>query len=864
MTDAADTPSPTAKVILPKKSAKDSKSTGAARPGRRTIVDPKKLSSSMQNEMPPSSTGNNDARAIARNRRAALAREMHWVTFSSASDWLDTCLPGEDVPDTIASTLTPFNVTVGNGENAMYPGLCQGFNSLLQLFKNEDFLMKVTSEHPDTTALGTVEGRDKEAMRPDLVMYPRTKEAEELYKVDTRKSKLGGQGEEEAGPRVTAAHVGRTVWAHAEFVIEAKHDPKLAPFSFTPGEDQTIEAFSEAADREDARGQLIAYAREICARQHRRYVYLISVYRNCARFIRVDRTAALLSAPFDYVQDPMLFATFIYRYINATPEERGYDPTATRATKEECQLFSDVIANYTKDSHLYAGLQNAVKEGWPIFKLSIRGPWSSNDGPVRIDSPEETRVFLVGRPAFRSHSMTGRGTRGFFAYDVARKRIVFVKDYWRADLPGHLTEYDVYIKLSGGDSDTHNFFPTLLGGGDVRSNDSEEVQQTLSDKCAKLPVTGRVHVRLVMKEVCRRLQTFKDWRELVSVMRDALIAHKIAWEEYGILHRDVSVGNILIYELEDGSPERKVIGLLTDWDLAKTKDQIFHPVASQSTRSGTWQFLSAALSRNPEKPHLVSDDLESAMHVLNWLTLKHMHTHLTDAGSDEVAVHIHNYYDAQTPAGLGSILKWVDVTRGAGIVDHHDHSPNHPFIYLLNRLAALCAEHYSAQPVKDIMNAAKAGTLADLCSKATPPRPPPLTGDKLPLLNNHQAFIDVFEKALKEKTWPVLEKLADQVPDVEPTSSSIGSKRPATDDSDSDVGSGNRAKKARTTTVGRKANASPGLSGSGSSKDTDDAGESTQAGSSDRNTEESSSTGTGALLPARLQELRDGKTTLRK
>ena len=119
--------------------------------------------------------------------------------------------------------------------------------------------------------------------------------------------------------------------------------------------------------------------------------------------------------------------------------------------------------------------------------------------------------------------MTGRGTRGFFAYDVTRKRIVFVKDYWRADLPGHLTEYDVYIKLSAGNSDTRKYFPTLLGGGDVRSSDTREVQQALSGKCAKLPVTGKVHVRLVMKEVCRRLQTFKDWRELTSVMRDALI-----------------------------------------------------------------------------------------------------------------------------------------------------------------------------------------------------------------------------------------------------------------------------------------------------------------------------------------------------
>ncbi|KAH9903247.1 hypothetical protein C8Q73DRAFT_673873 [Cubamyces lactineus] len=748
--------------------------------------------------MPPSSTGDYDARAIARHSCAALAREMHWVTYASVSDWLDTCTPGESVPDAIAPTLTPFAVTAGNSENAMYLGLCQGFNSLLNSFKNEGFLMKVTNGHPGTTASDTVEGRNKEALRPDLVMYPRTTEAEELCQAETRNER-GRQGKGEADPEVIAVHLIRTVTvlAHAEFIIEAKHNPDLTPFPFDPDEVQKCDAFSEAADREDARGQLIAYAREICARQHRRYVYLISVYRDFARFIRVDRTAALLSPPFNYVRDPTPFATFVYRYINATPEERGHDPTATRATKEECQLFCDAIAKYTKDSHLYTGLQNAVKDGWPIFKLSIWGRWSSDDGPVRADSPEETREFLVGRPAFRSHSMTGRGTRGFFAYDAARDRFVFIKDYWRVDLPDHLTEHDVYIKLSGGSSDTRKFFPTLLGGGDVRLSEYEEVQQTLSDKCAKLPVIGRVHVRLVMKEVCRHLQTFKDWRELVSVMRDALIAHKIAWEEYGILHRDVSVGNILIYEPEDSSLEPTAIGLLSDWDLAKTKDQILHPVTRQSTPSGAWQFLSAALSRDHEKPHLVSDDLESAMHVLNWLTLRHMHTQLTDAGAGEVAAHIYSYYDARTPAGLGSTTKWLDVTRGNGIIDH-PHSPNHPFIYLLNRLTALCAEHYSARPIRETIDAAKAGTLADLCAKVLlPETPPSVSGKKLPLLNNHQAFIEVFEEALTEKTWPVLEKLADQVLDGEPTLFSIGSERSATGDSNSDVGISSMAKKAR-------------------------------------------------------------------
>ncbi|KAI0329810.1 hypothetical protein GY45DRAFT_1279178 [Cubamyces sp. BRFM 1775] len=755
--------------------------------------------------MPCTSTEDDIANAVARSRRAALAREMHWVTFSSVAEWLDTCIPGGDVPDTNAASLIPFKVTRGKGERVMYSDLCQGFNDILRLFQNEGFLMQITTEHPDTTAskLGTVEADDKNvAMWPDLAMYNKTAQIEKLYKAPIRKSKRGAAENEanakagkEAIAEGPAAHVANTVWAHAEFIVHAEHNHDFTPFSFDPGEEEECDAFSQAADREDARGHLIAYAREICARQHRRYVYLISVYRDFARFIRVDRTAALLSAPFNYVHDPMLFATFIYRYINATPEKRGHDPTATSATKEECQLFSDAIAKHSAGSHLYTGLQNTVKDGWPIFKLSIWGRWSSDDGPVRADSPEETREFLVGRPAYRSQSMTGRDTRGFFAYDAARDRIVFIKDYWRVALPGDLTEYDVYMKLSAGSSDTHKFFPTLLGGGDVRSRNSEGVQRTFSDKCAQLPVAGRIHVRLVTKEVCRRLQTFKDWRELVSVMRGALCAHEYAWEEHGILHRDLSVGNILIYDVPDGSPEPKTVGVLSDWDLAKQRDQIFNPVASQSTRSGTWQFMSAALSRFPEKPHLLSDDLESSMHVLNWLALKHMHTDYTESGASETAHRIRELYDVQTSAGLGSGAKWESVTQGARAFGH-DHPPDHPFITLLDRLSSICAQHYQAQRPKVVIVAAQNGTLAQLCSGTRTEDIHGVQGSTSSLstfgnteapLNNHTVFINAFDNVLQQKTWPVLEKLVDQVPDQEPTSSSIGGKRLATDGPESEV-----------------------------------------------------------------------------
>ena len=50
-----------------------------------------------------------------------------------------------------------------------------------------------------------------------------------------------------------------------------------------------------------------------------------------------------------------------------------------------------------------------------------------------------------------------------------------------------------------------------------------------------------------------------------------MAAHREAVEKAGILHRDISAGNLLICEYKskdaNGSPERR--GLLTDWELSK-------------------------------------------------------------------------------------------------------------------------------------------------------------------------------------------------------------------------------------------------------------------------------------------------------
>ncbi|KAH9903291.1 hypothetical protein C8Q73DRAFT_635406 [Cubamyces lactineus] len=510
-------------------------------------------------------------------------------------------------------------------------------------------------------------------------------------------------------------------------------------------------------DHESDKEWIIEYAEEICSRQRRCFAFMILVSGRQARLIQVNRTATIVSEPFDYVEDPEPCATFVFRYINATRERRGFDPTATPATKDEADIFRGLPARYLNDPFLHGTLQKANAPGWPIVKLSITGRWSSDDQAVRRDSTVSTRIFLVGRPLVRSHFMTERGTTGFAAYDVSRDAIVFIKDYWRADLPDRLSEYDAYLTLSDVEHSPCNFIPTLLGGGDVCMDGPDSVQVTMSGKMASLSPSDRTHVRLVMKEVCRPLESFSDWRELVSVVRDALRAHQSAWEDHGLLHCDLSVGNILIYE-KPVVPQPEIIGLLADWDLAKPKRLVLHPNASQPSRSGTWQFLSGALTRYQSKPHVLSDDLESVMHILNWLALKHLLNDDTDS-PEALAGHIISIYYPPTPRSRGTFFKWHNVRKGYEFV-HHEYSSTHPFISLLNELSAICKTHYERLPVESLIEAAGRGSLESVCTNgiAAADGSPSLA----PPLGTHRAILAAFDKALQHEDWPELEKLEDQ------------------------------------------------------------------------------------------------------
>ena len=58
---------------------------------------------------------------------------------------------------------------------------------------------------------------------------------------------------------------------------------------------------------------------------------------------------------------------------------------------------------------------------------------------------------------------------------------------------------------------------------------------------------------------------------LSAKFSNVFLGHQQAWEKAGILHRDVSIANILI-DVE--SPPGESTAFLNDWDLCKTKEQL--------------------------------------------------------------------------------------------------------------------------------------------------------------------------------------------------------------------------------------------------------------------------------------------------
>ncbi|KAI0347533.1 hypothetical protein BDW22DRAFT_1351985 [Trametopsis cervina] len=685
-----------------------------------------------------------------------------------------------DVDKSKAGDFQGFSRKECRRETAMYPILCETLEKTLKLSKN-DLTFKDCAEWQ--------EGQVHDG-KPHIVAY--------------RKDILAAQKAYEYKGNTTVKDPRKPyragmAYAWVELLIEVKYSHLDGGFSFDK------DLLRDSIKGKKARAQLIRYATQIMHHQHRTHLYMVCMTRSHARLLRWDRAGVLVSESIDLLAHPEQLLDFIHRFAQMTPEQRGRDPTAipVEEDSDEFRRFRDFepATDWARKCHkeIFADTTS-----FPIYKILCQ-PVASSGAPSK--SSAEHRAFFVGKAMTRVASLTGRATRGFAAYDQSRNRLVFYKDFWRPNSQKIRRELDTYALLNRRGVPN---IATAIAGGDVLYNNASQhtLTQTYIQSATGPRPLERIHGRLVLAELACPLEDYFGSYELISVVNDAIQAHKEAWEA-GVLHRDISVANIMISDTEEPGKRK---GLLMDWDLCKYKEDMKLEATQPGGRSGTWAYMSWLSLQYPRKPVAVSDDLESFLYVLEHCALRfHSHSlsprssptstelaaiHTLNGGNGTLSTDLQGFFYEECENADGSVT-------GGLIKQRHIESArplaklrlsNSPLAVVLKKLYDLARDHYDTidfqelekyGPPKLDIGPVPSSVPSSWKNRGLrfvdPPKP-----QRLPLAT-HVAVLDVFQDVLSdyEDSISFKDKTFDQFyglscfEDVQPTDTI--SKRPSVD-----------------------------------------------------------------------------------
>ncbi|KAF9257400.1 hypothetical protein L218DRAFT_991041 [Marasmius fiardii PR-910] len=350
---------------------------------------------------------------------------------------------------------------------------------------------------------------------------------------------------------------------------------------------------------------IATYAGVILCSQFRTHCFGILIFDGYVRLIRWDRGGATFSEAFHLWKSSFLM-DFLWRYNWADGATRGHDPSVVALNDKE---EGDGRRRASRTREILGMGENET-----VYQFTIE---DEKDG--------KKHVFLGGRVAMRTEdpAPAGRSTRGFYVVPpeaadlrgpLMRRSIYthYLKDTWRySDMSEVEPEGKIYHRLQEAQVP---HIPTILASGDALG-----AWQTTVYLAKKKPsIREHRHYFIVMKEVGSPLLSFQLEKGLIGAMRDALEAHQKAYELAHVLHRDISIGNILIFGQG---------GLLIDWEYSRIFTPGIPTVLAPDSHTGTWSFVSARILRKGGGKHIlhtVTDDLESFFHILCWISVQYI------------------------------------------------------------------------------------------------------------------------------------------------------------------------------------------------------------------------------------------------
>ncbi|KAI1792130.1 hypothetical protein LXA43DRAFT_972714 [Ganoderma leucocontextum] len=393
--------------------------------------------------------------------------------------------------------------------------------------------------------------------------------------------------------------------------------------------------------------------------------FVIGVYGDIFRISRFDHSGAVFSKALSLrdVDDLKIIQQFFWRFANPAKGNSivGCDPTIRRLTSDDEVWLKnrlefigvsveDVVLSEARRAEILDEDVLATDLAPPAYillkALDVNGRLFSRATTVWLGIRDTSRLVngrLIDLPV--EH----------IPPEDLKMRIT--KDAWRQLV--RRPEKDFYTRLSRIPANECVGLPSLQTFTRRQARGSEYWHRE------------RSHMRFVVDKVGRPLYQFRNTREMAIAVRDAIRGHRVAMSCAGILHRDISINNILI--VDDLDDQAFFGGFIHDFDYSSmsrkvpTSSLAFLSVAALTEllvgddyggelkeRTGTFYFMAATLLSNEGKIHGVQHDLESFYWVLLWNVLRYTEHNHPD-GQNACP----NIFKLGSEPSFGSKLMWL-------------------------------------------------------------------------------------------------------------------------------------------------------------------------------------------------------------
>ncbi|KAH9895296.1 hypothetical protein C8Q73DRAFT_645540, partial [Cubamyces lactineus] len=320
-----------------------------------------------------------------------------------------------------------------------------------------------------------------------------------------------------------------------------------------------VDPFGERAEctaeaQDSALAWLVINSRNLMLAHGLLAAYSLVFFRGSFRIVRLDHVCILASQPIQIgrASGVKILREFLWRLVHPWEGDAGSivgcDPTLKKMSASDETWLRRQLGDEARE----------LLHGVNLSDGRLAKVWDDGDDARPPKTFLLFKLIDVGARLFSRNTMVWLGiedtrTGDPAVDDLVRDRPVLrvIKEAWNP--VGTAAELKCYDRLKATiPEDEWQGLPKRLHGGDLGERD---VRRWNTARAGQPWPVGR------------SLRNFKTTKELVAAFRDAIQGHRLAMRYGGILHRDISAGNILIVDRPiPGRPESK--GVLHDFDIS--------------------------------------------------------------------------------------------------------------------------------------------------------------------------------------------------------------------------------------------------------------------------------------------------------